>query len=667
MFEKILIANRGEIACRIMRTCRRLGIVTVAIYSKADEKALHVELADEAYLVGPAEASASYLKADRIIDIALKSGVEAIHPGFGFLSENASFAKKIKEAGLVFIGPPAPAIESMGSKREAKGIMRKAGVPVVPGFQGAGKDDEQLLAEAEKIGFPVLVKASAGGGGKGMRLVRGRSEFISGLESARREALASFGDDDIIVEKYIEQPRHIEVQIFADSHGNCVHLFERECSLQRRHQKIVEEAPALGMTATLREEIGGAGVRAAEAVGYENAGTVEFIADQQNNFYFMEMNTRLQVEHPVTELITGQDLVEWQLRVAGGEALPLSQNELRISGHAIEARIYAENPENNFLPSTGRINRYRMPEQNVHVRIDTGVRQGDEISSYYDPMIAKLIVWDSNRTAAIRRMKKALSDYRIAGLTTNLHFLTRLIGHEKMAQGEIDTEFIERNKDALLVEKKNASKTALALATLYVLLNRANNSLETGKASLDPYSPWHLNTGWRLNEQYQHRIVLLDWGKEVVLTVHYRPSGYYLELEEYCVDISGELLESGDILADIGGNRVTGSVVQHGHELTVVTTDGSYKLLLQDPVSMEDDESTGGNTVNANMPGKVIKVNIKEGDSVERGQALLVLEAMKMEHTLTAHVSGSVKALYCQEGDQVSEDSPLVELEIGDE
>jgi len=667
MFEKVLIANRGEIACRIIRTCRRLGVSTVAIYSEADAQALHVQLADEAHLIGPPPAAQSYLKADKIIEVAQTTGAQAIHPGFGFLSENAGFARKVNSAGLVFIGPPASAIDAMGSKREAKEIMRAAGVPVVPGFKGAGRSDDELLELAIETGFPLLIKASAGGGGKGMRLVESQREFIPGLEAARREAMASFGDDDIIVEKYLQRPRHIEVQVVGDSHGNYVHLFERECSLQRRHQKIIEEAPAPGVDEEMRMAIGEKGVAAARAVDYVNAGTVEFIVDNDDTFYFMEMNTRLQVEHPVTELITGVDLVEWQLRIAGGEKLPMRQSELKINGHAIEARLYAEDPDNDFLPTTGRISRYRVPDQNLHVRIDTGVQQGDEISSFYDPMIAKLIVWDTTRSGAVRRLKKALSDYRVAGLNTNLNFLSRLVGNEKFVTGTVDTEFVERNKEAWLVKHKQATNSALALASLFVLLRREQDSRRAAEASNDPWSPWHLNTGWRLNEHYQHQLVFLDWSKEVLVTIHYRPSGYVLELEDYCVEISGELQENGDIVADVGGVRTTGSVVQRGHELTIVTADNSYRLLMQDPVSFEDDDAAGGKSVNASMPGTIIKLMVAEGDTVERGQELLVMEAMKMEHTLTAHVAGSVATVNCQVGDQVSEDTPLIELEVADD
>ncbi len=449
MFAKILIANRGEIACRVIRTARRLAIKTVAVYSEADARAQHVLAADEAHLIGPAAAKESYLRGDRILEVARASGAQAIHPGYGFLSENEDFAEACERAGVVFIGPPAAAIRAMGSKSAAKRIMEQAGVPLVPGYHGDGQDPALLQRESDRIGYPVLIKASAGGGGKGMRIVESAADFAAALASCKREAASAFGDDRVLVEKYLRRPRHIEIQVFGDRHGNCVHLFERDCSVQRRHQKVLEEAPAPGMTPERRAAMGGAAVAAAKAIGYVGAGTVEFIADQGGTFHFMEMNTRLQVEHPVTEMITGEDLVEWQLRVAWGEPLPKRQDELAIGGHALEARIYAEDPAKGFLPATGRIVHLGTPPASRHVRIDTGVAAGDEISPHYDPMIAKLVVWDHDRAAALARMRAALEAFQVVGVTTNVAFLGRLVASKAFAAADLDTGLIERSRDEL--------------------------------------------------------------------------------------------------------------------------------------------------------------------------------------------------------------------------
>ena len=456
MFEKILIANRGEIACRVIKTARRLGIRTVAVYSEADANARHVRLADEAVCIGPAAARESYLVADRIIEAARRTGAQAIHPGYGFLSENEEFAEACAANGLVFIGPPASAIRAMGSKSEAKKLMGAANVPLTPGYHGDDQTPALLHGEADQIGYPVLIKAAAGGGGKGMRLVDKSEDFLAALASCQREASASFGSAHVLIEKYITRPRHIEIQVFADSHGHCVYLFERDCSVQRRHQKVLEEAPAPGMPEERRRRMGEAAVAAAQAVGYVGAGTVEFIANQDGSFYFMEMNTRLQVEHPVTEMITGQDLVEWQLRVAAGQPLPLRQEQLVLRGHALEARIYAEDANKGFLPATGRLVSLVPPKESVHVRVDTGVEEGDEITPFYDPMVAKLIVWDENRDAALARMRQALADYRVAGVTTNIDFLARLVACPAFAGADLDTGLIERQKDFLFPEPQPA-------------------------------------------------------------------------------------------------------------------------------------------------------------------------------------------------------------------
>ena len=538
MFDKILIANRGEIACRIARTARRMGVRTVAVYSDADANALHVASCDEAYRLGPAPPRASYLDGEAIIAVALACGAQAIHPGYGFLSENEAFATALAAAGLAFVGPPPAAIRAMGSKSEAKTIMANAGVPVVPGYHGAGQQDAALLAHAEAIGYPVLIKASAGGGGKGMRVVEQRDAFAAALSAARREAQASFGDDRVLLEKYLTEPRHIEIQVFADSHGGCVHLFERDCSVQRRHQKVLEEAPAPGMTPERRSRMGAAAVAAAKAIGYVGAGTVEFIVPAEasaakvgDSFYFMEMNTRLQVEHPVTEMITGQDLVEWQLRVAAGERLPLKQEKIPLTGHAIEARIYAEDPDRDFLPSIGRIVHLRVPPQSDDVRVDTGVRSGDEISRHYDPMIAKLIVHAENRSVALRRLAEALARYQVAGVTTNISFLQRVISHGAFATGKVDTGLIARHRARLLPPPSAPTERVLAVAALAELTRLREDSASRAAVSADRWSPWHAIEPWWLNTDDDaivltfeaggavHPVRLRSAGEDVVLTV----------------------------------------------------------------------------------------------------------------------------------------------------
>ena len=514
MFNKILIANRGEIACRIIHTAKRLGVGTVAVYSEADVNARHVSLADEAVAIGPAPARDSYLAAEKLIAAAERTGAEAIHPGYGFLSENAGFAEACGDAGITFIGPSPRAIEAMGSKSAAKTIMRQAGIPLVPGYHGDNQDEMFLLGEAEKIGFPVMLKASAGGGGRGMRAVNGAAEFSEALRSAKREALGAFNDDRMLLEKYLEQPRHIEIQIFCDQHGNAVHLFERDCSIQRRHQKVLEEAPAPGMTDETRGAMGDAAISAARAIDYTGAGTVEFIVDTDGRFYFMEMNTRLQVEHPVTEFITGQDLVEWQLRVAAGERLPASQDQLAIDGHALEARIYAEDPDNGFLPSTGSLGHLRFPAETPQVRVDTGVRQGDTISVYYDPLIAKLIVRAGDRRNCLRRMLEALRQIQVAGVTTNIDFLTSVISHEAFQAADFDTGFIDRYLAELVPEKAPASPGVLALAALYQALRRDSRSRREAATSDDPASPWWATDNWRPNLVEEEHFSFHDGARE---------------------------------------------------------------------------------------------------------------------------------------------------------
>ena len=666
MFDKILIANRGEIACRVIRTARRLGVATVAVFSEADAQALHVTLADEARLVGAAPARESYLVAEKILQAAIDSGAEAIHPGYGFLSENAQFAADCMAAGIVFIGPPVTAIEAMGSKSAAKQIMSAAGVPLVPGYHEEDQTQKRLQLAADAMGYPLLIKASAGGGGKGMRVVLSSDEFIPSLQGAKREAAAAFGDDRVLLEKYLECPRHVEIQVFADSHGNCVHLFERDCSIQRRHQKVVEEAPAPGLNDELRSRMGAAAVAAAQAIGYVGAGTVEFLLDTDGSFYFMEMNTRLQVEHPVTEMITGQDLVAWQLRVAAGEPLPCRQEDLAVCGHAIEVRIYAEDPAKNFLPSIGPLRHLRQPQENTHVRVDTGVRQGDEISMHYDPMIAKLIIWDHDRDRAVRRLQMALADFQVVGVTTNIGFLSAVAAHPAFAVAQLDTVFIERHRRELFPEAGAASDRILALACLDVLLSRCQDAATTALASNDPHSPWHGTGGWQLNSDNYHRLDFVDDGVALQITAHFRSGGYLLELPGGSLLVSGSVDEDGDLCADLGGSRCRATVVRHGQDMTILSDGRSHLLTVEDPslLAAEQEEVIGRLT--APMPGTVVAVMVTAGQRVERGAPLVVLEAMKMEHTITAPVAGTVASLFYAVGDIVSEGAELISFEVED-
>ena len=660
MFDKILIANRGEIACRVIRTARRLGIRTVAVYSDADANAMHVSMADEAYHIGPSPARESYLRGELILAAARRSGAKAIHPGYGFLSENAAFARSCADAGITFIGPPLTAIEAMGSKSAAKRIMEGAMVPLVPGYHGENQDAGFLGGEAIKIGFPLLIKAAAGGGGKGMRVVVDAAGFDEALAAARREALSSFGDDKVLLERYLTRPRHVEIQVFADSHGNVLHLFERDCSIQRRHQKVLEEAPAPGMTAELRMKMGEAAVAAARAIGYVGAGTVEFLLDEDGSFYFMEMNTRLQVEHPVTEMITGQDLVEWQLRVAGGETLPKSQEELQISGHAIEVRIYAEDPAKEFLPATGMLSHLRTPKESPFVRVDTGVREGDQVSIHYDPMIAKLIVWDRDRSAAVRRLKGALADYQIVGVTTNIEFLATVAADAAFASAEIDTGFITRHGERLFPETLPASDRILAVAALFILLSRAAEAAGAAKSSGDPWSPWHQTSGWRLNIDNHHTINFIDGLSPVTILAHYRRSGFLLELPGTEMLVSGELNADGSILADLGGIRLTATVVCHGAEIVIICTGRSHRLTLHDPLATLGSDDGHGGRLTAPMPGKVVAVLVESGAVVEKGAPLVIMEAMKMEHTISAPRDGVLAEIYYKVGDLVNEGAELL-------
>ncbi len=668
MFKKILIANRGEIACRVIRTARRMGVKTVAVYSDADRNALHVSMADEAVHVGAPPPLESYLLRERIIEACAMTSAEAVHPGYGFLSENARFSRMCKDQGIVFIGPPEAAIEAMGSKSAAKTIMLAAGVAVVPGYHGDEQSPGRIRSAAEEIGYPVLLKAVAGGGGKGMRVVRSAGEFDQAYAAARREAASSFGSDDLLVEKYLPQPRHVEFQIFCDRHGNAVYLFERDCSIQRRHQKVIEEAPAPGMSLDLRLQMGQAAVQAARAIDYEGAGTVEFLLEGDGSFYFMEMNTRLQVEHPVTEMITGQDLVEWQLQIASGEPLPLQQDELEIHGHAFEARIYAEDPDHDFLPATGTLTYLQAPAENRHVRVDTGVLQGDEISVFYDPMIAKLIVWDENRERAVVRLAKALSEYRVSGVTTNISFLYNLATSKPFVEGNLDTGFIENHRGLLFHDSQTDRVQDLPLASLYLLL-RMEQSSRSLASSTDTWSPWNASNAWRLNEPAIHTGAIVLNGKEYNVPVEEIGSGskrrFRITVGDKSVMATGEL-NGNELYADIDGYRRRVVVVPHDGLFTLFTERGAMQFSLAQADYSQEDPAAGAGLFNAPMNGVIVKLLVEPGTNVKKDQPVIIMEAMKMEHTLCAPSDGLVSEFYFQAGDQVDGGSLLLDFVQGD-
>jgi 3-methylcrotonyl-CoA carboxylase alpha subunit len=672
MFNKILIANRGEIACRVIKTARRMGIRTVAVYSEADANARHVRLADEAVLLGPAAARESYLVADKIIDACKRTGAQAVHPGYGFLSENADFAEALAANGIAFIGPPASAIRAMGSKSEAKKLMGAAKVPLTPGYHGNDQTPALLHLAANRIGYPVLIKAVAGGGGKGMRLVDKAEDFPDALASCKREAASSFGNEHVLIEKYITRPRHIEIQVFADTRGNCVYLFERDCSVQRRHQKVLEEAPAPGMTLERRRQMGEAAVAAAKAVGYVGAGTVEFIANQDGSFYFMEMNTRLQVEHPVTEMITGQDLVEWQLRVAAGQPLPLAQEQLQIRGHALEARIYAEDAGKGFLPSTGRLIRLSPPAESLNVRVDSGVEEGDEITPFYDPMIAKLIVWDETRDGALARMRKALADYQVAGLTTNIDFLSRLVACPAFAGADLDTGLIERQKDFLFPAAQAVPRDALLVATVGELLWEQHAAKLAARSSGDPWSPWHARDGWRMNLS-SARTISFRAPQEVPLgcdgdtlidaRVRYQRDQWQITVAGTTTLARGKKLDGDRFAVELDDRRLIAGVVTVDDKRSVFLQGSTYTLLRDDPLHRVDAGDGHGGGLTAPMPGKIVALLAQAGQKVDKGTPLLILEAMKMEHTITAPAAGVVKAFCYAAGEQVADGAALVEFE----
>jgi 3-methylcrotonyl-CoA carboxylase alpha subunit len=662
---KILIANRGEIACRIIGTARRLGIGTVAVYSDADRDAMHVDLADEAVHIGPATAAESYLDAQAIIDACRGSGADAVHPGYGFLAENAAFVEACDRAAICFIGPPASVMSVMGSKDAALDLAASVGVPVLPGYRGKDQSDEALARAADEVGYPLLIKPIAGGGGKGMRVVESPAGLTDAVVSSRREARGSFGDDRLLLERYLLKPRHVELQIFADGHGNVAHLFDRDCSIQRRHQKIVEEAPAPGLSKKLRGRMAGAAMALVRAIDYRGAGTLEFLVDGDDpaEFFFMEMNTRLQVEHPITEMIVGEDLVEWQIRVARGEALPLSQKQLRQTGSAIEARIYAEDPERDYLPATGKLLRFRMPTADEHTRIDTGIREGDEVGIHYDPMIAKIVVHGDDREDAVRRLRRALDECHVAGLPTNLPLLKRIAASALFAKPKLHTGFL----DAL--GKRGVDhddEPGVAIACLFLLLDQAASARRCGGETGDPHSPWHTLPGWRLNAPGEDVIVVVAGDREFRVPVRYEADGFTLTLPSGAVPVRGRLLDDGRLTATVSNRQLHADVVRDGNHLDVFYAGSHQRMRCQDrdqPGARED--SVSGRLV-APMPGRVISVLVDRDADVEKGQALMVIEAMKMEHTINAPADGTVTTLSFAEGDLVDEGVELLVIKAAE-
>jgi 3-methylcrotonyl-CoA carboxylase alpha subunit len=636
MFTKILIANRGEIACRIIQTAKKMGIKTVAVYSDADRNSLHVSQADEAIHIGPSPSTESYLIIDKIIQAALSSGAQAIHPGYGFLSENADFYRQCDANNLIFIGPPVEAILAMGSKSAAKNIMAKANVPLVPGYHGEDQSTAILKQSADEMGYPVLLKAAAGGGGKGMRAVYQADEFDQALAAAKREAKNSFNDEIMLVEKYLQQPRHVEIQVFCDQHNNAVHLFERDCSLQRRHQKVIEEAPAPGMTEELRQRMGEAAIRAARSIDYQGAGTVEFLLDSSGEFFFMEMNTRLQVEHPVTEMISGQDLVEWQLRVANGEPLPCTQDQLTLKGHAFEARIYAEDPEHDFLPSTGKLTVLQAPLETAHVRIDSGVIQGDEISVFYDPMITKLVVWDIDRGRALQRLTQALSEYNIAGVTTNIPFLYNLASSQAFRRGDVNTGFIEEHEDEIFHRRQEDLDYAAPLAAQAILAALKESAQDLAEQSNEPNSPWHLVNHWRVSDNSPQRINITIGTEQLEV-----------------------ITESSALPANI-------KVVSDENGFNLFTPNGVFHCAKTQPdLGLDQDQDSSGN-LTAPMNGTVVTLLVDIGATVAKGETLLVMEAMKMEHSIVAPSDGKVSEFFYQPGELVDGGAELLAFEIAE-
>ncbi|HST27222.1 MAG TPA: acetyl/propionyl/methylcrotonyl-CoA carboxylase subunit alpha [Rudaea sp.] len=663
MFTRILIANRGEIACRIIRTCRRLGIATVAVYSETDATAQHVRQADVAYPIGGPRPQDSYLRGDTIIEAAKKSGAQAIHPGYGFLSENAEFADACEKAGIVFIGPSAESMRKMGSKAGAKELMAAHGVPVVPGYTGEDQDPTLLAREAQRIGFPLMIKAAYGGGGKGMRIVRSAAEFAANLESCQREASSAFGRDRVLLERYIETPRHIEFQIFGDTHGNIVHLNERECSAQRRYQKVLEETPSPFLTPELRGKMGDAAIAAGRALGYANAGTVEFIVAPPGDFYFMEINTRLQVEHPVTEMTLRLDLVELQLRVAAGEALPASlirNKAVPQDGHAIELRLYAEDPQAGFLPGSGKLQRLRLPPQDAHVRIDSGVVEGDTVTIFYDPMIAKLIVWDRTRADALTRMREALAQCDVAGPKSNIAFLERLVRHPAVIEGRIDTGYLDRQLSEFLPRDTDTDVVMLFAAATTALLDEEDRARHLARASGDPHSPWRDAGAWRLGHPGKRIVALEHGGKRIEITAYGANGNYALSHAEAGCHVADAILLDGFLNARF--DHVARRYQADADDTRIVVHDGTQRTRFERARAFAFTPSShkSGDRIAAPMPGRIVVVKVKTGDAVAAGQELLVMEAMKMELSLKAPRAATVESVNAKTGEFVEADTVLV-------
>ena len=662
MINKLLIANRGEIACRVIKTANTQGIKTVAVYSDADKNALHVQMADEAVYLGPSPSKKSYLRGELIIEKAKELGVDAIHPGYGFLSENAEFANLCAKNNIIFVGPPASAIEAMGSKSAAKHIMEKAGVPLVPGYHGDDQNEAVLKGAADEMGYPVLLKAAAGGGGKGMRQVWSEKEFSQALNAAKRESMASFGDDHMLVEKYLTRPRHVEIQVFCDTHGNGVYLFERDCSVQRRHQKIIEEAPAPNMSQSVREKMGEAAILAAKAINYVGAGTVEFLLDEDDSFYFMEMNTRLQVEHPVTEMITREDLVHWQLTIAEGKPLPKQQNELTLTGHAFEARIYAEDPNNEFLPSTGTLRLLRTPKENDVVRVDTGVVEGDEVSVFYDPMIAKLVVWGENREIALKRLISALGDYYIDGVSTNIDFLKRVATHPAFVAAELTTTFVEKHHDSLFSATSNDAasddtQVNIPVMALLSLLNR-----KVSRSDKTP-SVWSTAGGWRANANHTETLALLCNQEEVHVGVRHQRHGtedaWELTVGDNSYNVKGKLVDSA-LHATINGYKSTFTYSDNDGVFTLFNKDTHAKFSLISASLGDDNDDNGDANFSAPMNGTIVAHLVEKGVLVKKGEPILVMEAMKMEHSIIAPHDGAVEEFFFNPGELVDGGATLL-------
>ncbi|KAK9506159.1 hypothetical protein O3M35_008144 [Rhynocoris fuscipes] len=661
--KKILIANRGEIACRIMKTAKRLGIQTVAVYSDIDVNSMHVQMADEAYNIGPAQSQESYLRGDKIIKVATQSLAQAIHPGYGFLSENAEFAKLCSDNGVIFIGPPASAIRDMGIKSTSKNIMDKAGVPIVPGYHGEKQSDDDLLERAKEIGFPLMIKAVRGGGGKGMRIVGSESEFKQALDSARTESLRAFGDNVVLLEKFVVNPRHIEVQIFGDSHGNYVHLFERDCSIQRRHQKVIEQAPAPGINEETRYELGKFAVKAAEAVKYEGAGTVEFIYDKSiNKFYFMEMNTRLQVEHPVTEMITGIDLVEWQLRVASGETLPLAQDEISLNGSAVEARIYAENVSDNFLPTAGHIQNINTPEIGSNLRVETGIRSGDDVSVHYDPMIAKLVVWDKDGKQVFRTLEQSLSEFNIVGVENNVDFLRKLCKNQDLIEGNIHTGFIEDHKANLSTQLP--SENIFQQIALAAILLQSSGS----QSISDPFSN---GDSFRINSSSTKKITLISHGKEFIVNIKFNnDASYDLKIGESVLKVKNASLnyDNGFVMlrSETSQNILHIKLGFSGSRVYVFDKiSGDHVVELKnenDWLSDNADTTQVTDRVVSPMPGIIEKIHVKKGDLVKKGDSLAVIIAMKMEYVIKSQQNRRVEEVYFSPGDNVGKNVSIIKF-----